>query len=104
MKKIITILLWFGLSYTLANASSMMCIETYNPVCWVKNWIVKTYSNDCFAKVDWAKILHSWVCTGLEKYNLIKQLKYIKWETKIIIDKALNSFLKIYLQKLFQNN
>jgi len=94
MKKILTILLWFGLSYTLVNASSMMCIEVYNPVCGVKSWIVKTYSNDCFAKVDWAKILHAWVCTGLEKYNLIKQLKYIKWKTKIIIDKAIDRFFK----------
>ena len=93
MKKI---LLLSGLLAMLGfvNAETKMCIEVYAPVCGVKNGVIQTYSNDCFAKGDWATILHKGVCTGNEKYNLVKNLKYITWQTKVIVDKAIDKFFE----------
>ena len=95
MKKILLTLIWGLLMAWFVSANSpVMCIEVYAPVCWVKDWIIKTYSNSCFAKGNWAKILHAGACTWMEKYNMIKKLKYVVWKTKTIIDDALNRYFK----------
>ena len=80
MKKVL-FMMWLVMGTSFAFGETMMCVEVYQPVCAVKNWEVKTYSNDCFAKVAWAQILHEWMCTGLEKYNMIKKQEE---ENKII--------------------
>jgi len=94
MKKIILALMGLVLAGGFVKAETMMCIEVYKPVCAVKNGIVKTYSNDCFAKIDDAEILHMWTCTWMEKYNMIKKLKYITGDTQKMVDKAIENYFK----------
>jgi len=91
MKKVL-FMMWLVMGTSFAFGETMMCVEVYQPVCAVKNWEVKTYSNDCFAKVAWAQILHEWMCTGLEKYNMIKKLKYITGDTKKLVDSAIEKY------------
>ena len=75
-----------------ASYAWWMCIEVYQPVCAVKDGLVKTFSNSCFAKVAWAQVLHEGVCTGDEKVSAIKNFKYIKWQTKEIVDKTIERY------------
>jgi len=94
MKKIILAFMSLVLVGGFVKAETMMCYEVYAPVCGVKSWITKTYSNDCFAKANWATILHMWACTWLEKYNMIKKMKYITWDTQKMVDKAIDTYFK----------
>jgi hypothetical protein len=40
--------------------------EQYLPVCGVKNTSAKTYSNECFARADDAKVIAQGECNGKE--------------------------------------
>jgi hypothetical protein len=40
----------------------IFCAETYIPVCGVKDGAKKTYSNDCFARADDAKVVADGAC------------------------------------------
>ncbi len=40
----------------------IFCVETYIPVCAVKDGAPKTYSNDCFAKADGATVASEGEC------------------------------------------
>jgi len=94
MKKIFIALTGLILIGGFAKAENMMCIEVYQPVCAVKNGVIKTYSNDCFARVNSAKILHNWVCTWMEKYNVVKSLNYITGKNKKLVDRAIENYFK----------
>jgi len=39
-----------------------MCTQQYDPVCGVKNYVAKTYSNSCFAAADGAKVISKGPC------------------------------------------
>jgi len=94
MKKILVILTSLFFVGGFVKAENMMCIEVYQPVCAVKNGVIKTYSNDCFAKVNGAEILHMWACTWMEKNNMIKKLKYITGDIQKMVDKAIENYFK----------
>jgi len=40
----------------------IFCAEVYHPVCAIKDGVRKTYSTDCFAKADGAKIVSDGEC------------------------------------------
>ena len=94
MKKILVILTSLLFVGGFVKAETMMCIEVYQPVCAVKNGVIKNYSNDCFAKVDSAKILHNWVCAWMEKYNVVKSLNYITGKNQKLVDRAIENYFK----------
>ncbi len=47
-----------------------ICNLRYDPVCWEKSWIKKTYSNKCFLDSVKAKLLYRWICKKIEEIKI----------------------------------
>ena len=66
--------------------NDIFCTQEYEPVCWEKQKVLKTYPNKCYLQAANAKFMYNWKCETRKYKKLTKSME-------LKIDKLVNKFI-----------